>query len=110
MKPFIIWTLQRTGGTSLRVFLEHALGGVQVLAEPFNINDECGWVTKGWDQRKNQNETQNSLAVALKEKPLMKHTFELRLNGFNLELLNAAISLEYQHIFLGRRDEVARIL
>ncbi len=47
VRPFIIWTLQRTGGTNLTVRLVELSGLESFPHEPFNIERIHGHITKG---------------------------------------------------------------
>ena len=92
--PYIIWTLRRTGGTTLAgllaVLSEHS--GVQ--HEPFNPERVFGAVTKGWFEHKDEDLLRADLKRVLAKRPLLEVSTELG----------------YVQIVLDREAEVDRIL
>lgn len=108
--PYIIWTLRRTGGTTLAgllaVLSEHS--GVQ--HEPFNPERVFGAVTTGWFEHKDEDRLRADLKRVLAKRPLIKHCFELLPDPFNRLLLEVSAELGYVQIVLDREAEVDRIL
>lgn len=108
--PYIIWTLRRTGGTTLAgllaVLSEHS--GVQ--HEPFNPERVFGAVTTGWFEHKDEDLLRADLKRVLATRPLIKHCYELLPDPFNRLLLEVSIELGYVQIVLDREAEVDRIL
>src|SRR5579863_9787871 len=102
--PFIIWTMQRTGGTSLTDLLLEMSEHKAAEHEPFNRDRQFGAVTIAWAQTKDEEALRRALADLLAQRHLIKHTYELRDMQLNLALMEAA-ARDYRHIFLFRRDE-----
>ena len=107
--PFIIWTMQRTGGTSLTELLMAMSEHKSADHEPFNRDRQFGAVTIAWSEAKDEAALRHALAGILAERYLIKHTYELRDMTINLALMEAA-GRSYRHVFLYRRDELARLV
>jgi LPS sulfotransferase NodH len=111
--PFIIWTMQRTGGTSLTELLMAMSEHKSVDHEPFNWRRDprCfAPVSRAWAETQNRRELRASLAKIFAEGCLIKHCYEFHLPSFNRNLVQAAAEFpEYRHIHLLRRDELGRL-
>ncbi len=108
--PFIIWTMQRTGGTTLASLLSNLSEFPKIQHEPFNVERELGWITKGWRETDTPAKTRKNILDALEPRPIIKHCYELVPEKFNIELLTTTKKLGYKHFILDRRDEQKRIL
>ncbi|HEV2299990.1 MAG TPA: class I SAM-dependent methyltransferase [Stellaceae bacterium] len=108
-QPFIIWTMQRTGGTSLTDLLMEMSEHEPAEHEPFNRDRQFGQVTIAWGSTKDEAALRRALADILAQRYLIKHTYELRDMRLNLALMEAA-GQSYRHIFLYRRDELSRLV
>lgn len=107
--PFIIWTFQRTGGTTLSVALSNAGKNQDVKHEPFNRDREFAFV--GEAVRKN-NLTKGALLLdeVLDAETNIKHCFELHSRKFNrLFLDRVSKHKHYRHIVLMRNAEANRL-
>ena len=111
-KPFFIWTMRRTGGTSLTDLLMEMSEYKTMDHEPFLWERELGYVTQEFRKQldeESQINIKNLLEKVFIEKPLIKHCYEV----FNIELSRHLIRFlknkDYKHIFLLRKDEVSRI-
>ena len=135
-KPFVIWTLQRTGGTNLarQLFdrsglLESARGKTQAdnpalrwlqgadnqwkLHEPFNYGEQgrlFGRITSDWvaghDGESLEKATDEICSLHLP----MKHCVEMVPLEVSQALADAAVRQGYRHLFLYRREGVNRLL
>lgn len=112
--PFVIWTMQRTGGTSLTDLLMEMSEHPKAEHEPFNWAKKKPrqfWpITEAWGNTKNEIELHKSLDEIFAERFLIKHCYELHGMPFNIHLMNAAAKTDYRHILLLRRDEAARLI
>ena len=108
--PFIIWTMQRTGGTSLADLLMAMSEHPRAEHEPFNRDRQFGAVTAAWSDTHDEAALFEAMAGILSQRYLIKHTYELRDMAINAALMKAAAPTDYRHIFLRRRDELARLV
>ncbi|MDA7429587.1 hypothetical protein PGB28_14045 [Primorskyibacter aestuariivivens] len=108
--PFVIWTLRRTGGTTLATLLERLTEHPCVSHEPFNLNRTFGRVTSDWLKRRDREQLRAGVEQALAERPVIKHCFETKPPGLNAALMQVATEKGYRHIILDRRAETDRIL
>ncbi len=106
-KPFFIWTMRRTGGTSLTVLLETISEYQEIQHEPFNGDRVFGSIIQKFHKGK---EITQDLDMILNDTPLIKHCYEIFDREFNDLIINASIKQNYKHIFLIREDEVSRIM
>ncbi len=111
--PFFIWTMRRTGGTSLTDLLttmsEH---NSSIQHEPFNLNRTFGYITKEFEKQNNSNFGLDLSTLFDKEfikTPLIKHCYEITNSSLNYELISNIKNREYKHILLLRKDEESRI-
>jgi LPS sulfotransferase NodH len=108
--PFIIWTMQRTGGTSLADLLMEMSEHPRAEHEPFNRDRQFGAVTAAWSETHDEAALSEAMAGILKQRYLIKHTYELRDMALNAALLKAAAATPYRHVFLRRQDELSRLV
>jgi LPS sulfotransferase NodH len=108
--PFIIWTMQRTGGTSLADLLMEMSEHPRAEHEPFNRDRQFGAVTAAWSETHDDGALSEAIAGILKQRYLIKHTYELRDTALNAALLRAAAASPYRHVFLRRQDELSRLV
>ena len=112
--PFFIWTMQRTGGTSLTDLLMQMSEHPGAEHEPFNWAKKKPrqfWpITEAWGETKDVVALSNSLDEVFAQKYLIKHCYELHGMPFNLHIMRAAAKADYRHILLLRRDESSRLI
>ena len=129
--PFIIWTLQRTGGTNLaqHLFRSSGLPGTSgppashgVLAritnawrlhEPFNLNDPerpFGTISEAWTRDRDHDPLVRSIEGICKERIPIKHCVEMVPWEITECLARVSVQAGYRHVFLHRRDSIARLL
>jgi len=113
-KPFFIWTMRRTGGTSLTDMLMKISEYKTIDHEPFLLERELGYVTKMFmalDQERRTEKIEHILENVFDQQVLIKHCYEILGAEFNRALVETlAQRSDYKHIFLLRKDEVARML
>lgn len=109
-KPFIIWTMRRTGGTTFANLLMDLSRWPRVIHEPFNYDRAFGEVSRRWYENRDLDRTRADLDRTLSPKPLIKHCHEIHGRRFNRLLLEATLRHAYAHIELRRRNEVDRLL
>ncbi len=112
--PFVIWTLQRTGGTALADRLMALSEHPGAEHEPFNWSRDRPrpfWpVVARWTESRDAAALARDLDGILGRGTLVKHCYELFPMAFNLALLDAAARARYRHLLLLRRDEGARLI
>lgn len=108
--PHIIWTMQRTGGTTLAGLLSTLSDFPGVEHEPFNHERLYGWVVRNWQTHRDTDDLTADITKALEKRPVIKHCYELLPPALNQTLLRVSTELGYLHIILDRRAEVKRIL
>ena len=109
-KPFFIWTMRRTGGTSLTTLLTDISEYNGLQHEPFNSDRKLGKFIKSFRNGKDRQEIASELDGLFKDTPLIKHCYELFGKEFNQLIVEATIKQDYKHIFLKREDETSRII
>lgn len=112
--PFFIWTVQRTGGTSLAELLMKMSEHKSAEHEPFNwrVNKprQFAAVARNWVETKDAATLQSALKTIFDDQYLIKHCFELHGTPLNVRILQAAAKTNYRHILLLRRDELSRLV
>lgn len=108
--PFIIWTMRRTGGTTLTDLLMEFSDRPKLEHEPFNFNRQLGPIAKEFRTTKDVPTLKAKLREVLAQGPSIKHCYELGSNEFNRVLMELTTELGYHHIVLTRNDEVGRLL
>ena len=112
-RPFIIWTMQRTGGTALTELLMEMSEHPGAEHEPFNWARKSPrqfWpITDAWNKTRDHVALSGALDAIFARNVLLKHCYELLAMPFNQHLMQAAAKTRYRHIHLLRRDEMARL-
>lgn len=108
--PFIIWTLRRSGGTNLGEALFKASKFNAVQHEPFNDDRIFGNITKYWKETQDKEVLHTSIREILKQKPLIKHCFEIIPDEINEALVKISSEFNYNHLFLYREYPTDRLL
>jgi hypothetical protein len=134
-KPFIIWTLQRTGGTNLarRLFERsglferartasvadtsipwlEAIDDQWKLHEPFNSGMEgraFGKVSEDWNATHNSETLDAALSQICALRLPIKHCVEMVPWKVNEALAKASCKEGYEHLFLYRKSSLIRLL
>jgi LPS sulfotransferase NodH len=107
---YIIWTLRRTGGTTLAALLADLSEHPGVEHEPFNPERAFGAVVRAWRDHRDEAQLRAHFEQVLAPRPVIKHCYELLPDAFNAMLMQVTRDLGYAHIVLDRRAEVDRIL
>lgn len=110
-RPFIIHTLQRTGGTNLTKHLNR-LSSFPVARqhEPFNRPRVYGHVTRAWEADRDAEALYAAMRVILAGEENIKHCVEMVPWKITGALVDCATEAGYRHMFLYRRDALGRIL
>lgn len=112
--PFLIWTVQRTGGTSLTELLMKMSEHQSADHEPFNWRRhkprQFGHIAQHWAETKDNGALEASLGKVFVDRYLIKHCYELHGTPFSARMLRAAAKTDYRHILLLRRDELSRLV
>ncbi len=108
--PFIIWTLRRTGGTTLAQLMMEMSPSEVYRHEPFNFDRPYGWVGEEWSKTKDLDLLQTNVNKAFEELPLIKTAYEMQGVPINKAIMRTAIANGYRHVVLDRRAEVDRLL
>ena len=112
--PFIIWTMQRTGGTSLAELLMEMSEHTAAEHEPFNWAKKKPrqfWaISEAWNASGDSQMLRQSLKCIFEQKFLIKHCYELLNLTFNMHLIHESSITPYRHVILRRRDEASRLI
>lgn len=112
--PFVIWTMQRTGGSALAEILMDMSEHPKTEHEPFNWSRDQPrqfWpIVETWTASRDGAALATDLAGLASRGFLIKHCYELFNMTFNVALLEATAKAGYRHILLLRRDEGARLV
>jgi hypothetical protein len=108
-KPIFIWTMRRTGGTSLTTILTEMSEYPQIQHEPFNVDRQLGQYVKDYRSGVDHNILKKRLSEELEKTPTIKHCYEMFSKEFNMIILDVVCNKHYQHVFLKREDEISRI-
>lgn len=108
--PYVIWTMRRTGGTTLATLLSTLTEHPGVPHEPFNTDRKFGHVTQAFLENRNKKQLRAALQEGLAQRPVIKHCHELIGPVFNATLMQVTTELGYRHIVLDRRRETDRII
>jgi LPS sulfotransferase NodH len=106
---FIIWTMQRTGGTSLTELLMDMSEHRSAEPEPFNGKRQFGHISRAWAESRDDAELFKVLGEIFSQRYLIKHCYELH-PEFSHRLMQAAAKTDYRHVHLMRRDELSRLI
>lgn len=108
--PYVIWTLRRTGGTTLGTLLSRLSEHPSTQHEPFNKDRVFAHVSQGFAQSGDVGQLRGDLRKALAGRPVIKHCYELMSPAFDAVFLEVTTALGYRHIVLDRRRETDRII
>jgi len=108
--PFIIWTLQRTGGTNLTQRLTERSGLPATEHEPFNLGRIFGHVTEQWVKDKNHDQLRRAMEEICQRGVIIKHCVETVPWEITEALARASASAGYRHLFLYRKNALDRLL
>jgi len=109
-RPFIIWTLQRTGGTNLahQITLRSGLQGTQ--HEPFNPGRMFGHITEQWMRDGDRDALRRGVDEICQRGVIIKHCVEMVPWEITEALARASAAAGYHHLFLYRRNGLDRLL
>jgi len=108
--PYVIWTMRRTGGTTLATLLSTLSEHRGIQHEPFNPERLFGHISDAFMQTQDTAQLRAALQECLADRPVIKHCYELMPEAFNTVFLDVTSALGYRHIVLDRRSETDRIL
>lgn len=110
-QPFIIWTMRRTGGTSLGNAIAK-VGDYTLEHEPFNWDRTFGSITKAFSNtRKNFDFLSEQLQEQCIDKGIcVKHCYEVVGGVLNESLVEVFSEAGYKHIIWRRENELLRLL
>jgi hypothetical protein len=108
-KPYITFTMRRTGGTSLMTFLSRISSFSNVEHEPFNKERRWGAITETFRISHNRETLRDQIDAALADRPNIKHCIELVPSELTLALLDACLARGYAVFVLQRRSEKDRL-
>lgn len=110
MNQFIIWTVQRTGGTNFATNLIK-LSGLPITAhEPLNLGRPYGYITKNWQDTHDRLHLDKSLGDFLDNGYAIKHCVENVDWAINESLILRSLERNFFHIILYRENSLDRLL
>ncbi len=108
--PFVIWTLQRTGGTNLNKHLNMLSENDSLQDEPFNRRRECGGVTQAWLDTRDRAALEDAVGAVCATGKNIKHCIERVPWAVSEALVQKSHAAGYAPIFLYREDPMQRLL
>ncbi|MEH6523990.1 hypothetical protein [Sulfitobacter sp.] len=108
--PYVIWTMRRTGGTTLATLLNILSEHPSIQHEPFNVERKLRHIPKMLAEGGDVKQVRAELEDCLAHRPVIKHCYELMNPAFNKVLMKVTTKLGYRHIVLDRRSEAARVI
>lgn len=108
--PYVIWTMRRTGGTTLATLLNLLSEHPGIQHEPFNAERKLGHIYQSFEKTGDVAQLRAALNEGLAHRPVIKHCYELMNNAFNKVLMQVTTALGYRHIVLDRRSETDRVI
>jgi hypothetical protein len=109
-RPFVIWTLQRTGGTNLTQRLIELSGLRSAEHEPFNPGRQHGRIVQHWLQHHDATALDQAVAGVAARGEVIKHCVEMVPPDVNRALAKASSAAGYGHLFLYRKQALSRLL
>lgn len=109
-RPFIIWTLQRSGGTNVASHFFDRSYNRSLEHEPLNLDRELGYIRDKWESRQNLEMLRQDLREELSKKVNIKHCVDVVPSPVTSALLDVSCELGYKHLFLIRRTALDRLL
>lgn len=109
-RPFIIWTLQRTGGTNLAMRLTKLSRLPSTEHDPFTQERKFGKVTRHWIKNQDRAALDASVEKIARTGVVIKHCVEAVPWEISESLALAAAKAGYRHLFLYRRNALDRLL
>ncbi|MEM1431951.1 MAG: hypothetical protein AAGG09_21040 [Pseudomonadota bacterium] len=109
-RPFVIWTLRRTGGSTLVSLLRERVGAHRLLAEPFNPNREFSELTTSFKATQDKAALLSGIRAALDGSVSLKQCIDVLPFDVHDALLQVTRDLGYRSLVLDRRDDSARVL
>lgn len=108
--PFVIWTLQRTGGTNFNNHLNQISCHGRLQDEPFNGRREHGQLEKNWQKFKNQTALNDGMTAVCGTRNNIKHCVERVSWAVSGALVEASHNAGYASLFLYRENPLQRLL
>lgn len=110
-RPFIIYTLRRTGGTSLTAFMSRISSFPTVEHEPFNKDRRWSAFTLAVERGEMKPDTLRArLHEILSDRPNIKHAVEVVPIAIARALIGVCAELGYAQFVLHRRVEKDRLM
>lgn len=109
MNPFIIWTVQRTGGTNFATNLVKLSGLPIIEHEPLNVGRSFGYISRNWRDTHDKSELDKSIGRLLEKKSPIKHCVETVDWEINNSLIAKSIHENYFNIILYRENTLDRL-
>lgn len=108
--PFLIWTMQRTGGTNLSAFLRRYSACERLQDEPFLPKRECGRLTADWIKDGDATALREAMAEVMAQRRNIKHCVENLPWEVSEALIPASLAQGYGHVALYRTNLLQRAL
>lgn len=110
-RPFLIVTLQRTGGTNLTFQLtKRSSWKLAETHEPFNKPRIYGHITKAFLKDGNKAAVAAAMPEIAARQEIVKHCVEMVPFEITEALIDAFVAADYRFLFLYREDPVGRML
>jgi len=108
--PPIIWTMRRSGSTTLATLVAEFSDFPRMEHEPFNPGRVLHPVVERFVAARDEDRLRAEIREALADRPVLKHCFDILPVPLHRVLFEVTCDLGYRHVLLERRDEAARLL
>lgn len=108
--PFIIWTVQRTGGTNFATNLIKLSGLPIIEHEPLNIGRAFGHISEEWKYNNNKIQLRENIISFLNQGHAIKHCVETVDFEVTKSLALESSAKGFRHIILYRENSIDRLL
>ncbi|MEZ5752525.1 MAG: hypothetical protein R3D60_11340 [Paracoccaceae bacterium] len=109
LRPFLVLTLRRTGGTSLVRLMSALSAFPTVQHEPLNPGRLWGDIATRFAQTGDHIALRRDLSEVLRGWPNIKHCFDIADPAVTEALLDACVARGYRVVLLLREDDASRI-
>lgn len=109
IRPIIVWTMRRSGGTALAPALAEFFER-HTTDEPFNRDRPFGHITRALREGASAEDVRPDIEDAVDSVDFLKHCIDFLPIALHEELLAVTVARGWTHLVLERRNKVARAL
>lgn len=109
-KPFVIFTMRRSGGSAFASYMARVAGLQSHLSEPFNRDRAWGTITLDFEKSQDRQVARAQIASRIDQRPSLKHCVETLPWALTEELISACTTRDYAIFVLQRANESERLM